>query len=100
MADAARPLTIGFPRMHKEPGERRDFLPPFVGLLTALGAEVHIETGMGSGMGYADHDYTALSPDVHVTDEDGACRQDVVVVLRAPEGLSLIHISEPTRQAE
>src|SRR5450759_4167320 len=82
MADAARPLTIGFPRMHKEPGERRDFLPPFVGLLTALGAEVHIETGMG----YADHDYTALSPDVHVTDEDGAYRQDVVVVLRAPEG--------------
>jgi alanine dehydrogenase len=86
MADTARPLTIGFPRMHKEPGERRDFLLPFVGLLTALGAEVHIETGMGSGMGYADHDYTALSPDVHVTDEDGAYRQDVVVVLRAPEG--------------
>jgi alanine dehydrogenase len=86
MADAARPLTIGFPRMHKEAGERRDFLPPLVGLLTALGAEVHIETGMGSGMGYADHDYMALSPDVHVTDEDGAYRQDVVVVLRAPEG--------------
>ena len=86
MADAARPLAIGFPRMHKEVGERRDFLPPLVGLLTALGAEVHIETGIGSGMGYADDDYTALSPNVHVTDEDGAYSQDVVVVLRAPEG--------------
>ncbi len=86
MADTARPLTIGFPRMHKESSERRDFLPPLVGLLTALGAEVHVETGIGSGMGYTDLDYTALSPDVYVTDEDGAYRQDVVVVLRAPEG--------------
>ena len=86
MADAARRLTIGFPRMHKEASERRDFLPPLVGLLTALGAEIHIERGIGSGMGYSDHDYTALSPDVHVTDEDGAYGQDVVVVLRAPEG--------------
>jgi alanine dehydrogenase len=81
-----RRLTIGFPRMHKEPGERRDFLPPFVGLLSALGAEVYLETGIGSGMGYSDVDYTALSPDVHVTDEETTYRQDVVVVLRAPEG--------------
>jgi alanine dehydrogenase len=86
MAGAARRLTIGFPRMHKEPNEQRDFLPPLVGMLTALGAEVHVESGIGSGMGYADRDYTALSPDVHVTDENGAYRQDVVVVLRAPEG--------------
>ncbi len=86
MADADRPMTIGLPRMHKEAGERRDFLPPLVGLLTALGADVHVESGIGSGMGYTDHDYTALSPNVHVTDEDGAYRQDVVVVLRSPEG--------------
>ncbi len=72
--------------MHKEAGERRDFLPPLIGLLTALGAEIWVETGIGSGMGYTDVDYTALSPDVHVTDEAGAYRQDVVVVLRAPEG--------------
>lgn len=81
-----RRMTIGFPRMHKEPGERRDFLPPFVGLLTALGAEVYVETGIGSGMGYTDEDYLALGPDVHVTDEETAFRQDVVIVLRAPEG--------------
>jgi len=65
---------------------RRDFLPPLVGLLTALGAEVYVETGIGSGMGYSDDDYLALSPDVHVTDEETTYRQDVVVVLRAPEG--------------
>ncbi|MFH1474489.1 MAG: hypothetical protein ABIG85_01375 [Chloroflexota bacterium] len=101
-------MTIGFPRMHKEPGERRDFLPPLVGLLTANGAEVYLESGIGSGMGYSDVDYTALSPDVHVTDEETTYRQDVVVVLRAPDGryekirrgatlVSMLHF--PTRPA-
>lgn len=106
--DAPRRLTIGFPRMHKEPSERRDFLPPLVGLLTALGAEVFLESGIGSGMGYSDVDYTALGPDVHVTDEETTYRQDVVVVLRSPEGryekmrrgavlVSMLHF--PTRPA-
>ena len=79
-------VTVGFPRMHREASERRDFLPPLVGLLAANGAEVHVESGIGSGMGLTDLDYSNLSPEVHVTDEDEAYRQDIVVVLRAPEG--------------
>src|SRR5512139_2927268 len=79
-------LTVGFPRMHREPNERRDFLPPLIGLLAANGAEVHVESGIGSGMGYSDLDYSNLGPDVVVTDEDDCYRQDAVVVLRAPEG--------------
>ncbi len=79
-------LTVGFPRMHRESSERRDFLPPLIGLLAANGAEVHVESGIGSEMGYSDLDYTAVSPDVVVTDEDDCYRQDIVVVLRAPEG--------------
>jgi alanine dehydrogenase len=79
-------LTVGFPRMHKEPNERRDFLPPLIGLLAASGAEVHVESGIGSGMGYTDLDYSTLSPNVHVVDEEECYRQDIVVVLRAPEG--------------
>jgi alanine dehydrogenase len=81
-----RRLSVGLPRMHREPNELRDFLPPLVGLLAAAGAEVHVESGIGSGMGYTDLDYTAVSPDVVVTDEDDCYRQDVVLVLRAPEG--------------
>ncbi len=81
-----RRLTVGFPRMHREANERRDFLPPLIGLLAANGAEVHVESGIGSGMGYTDIDYSTVSTDVHVTDEDDCYRQDVVVVLRAPEG--------------
>jgi alanine dehydrogenase len=106
--DERRRLTIGFPRMRNEPGERRDFLPPMIGLLAALGAEVYVETGIGAAMGYSDVDYTALSPDVHVTDEETAYRQDVVVILRSPEGryeklrrgsvlISMLHF--PTRPA-
>ena len=83
---SGRRVTVGFPRMHREASERRDFLPPLVGLLAANGAEVHVESGIGSGMGYTDLDYSMLSPDVHVTDEDDAYRQDIVIGLRAPEG--------------
>jgi alanine dehydrogenase len=79
-------VTVGFPRMHREPNERRDFLPPLIGLLAANGAEVHLESGIGSGMGYTDLDYSMLSPDVVITDEEDCYRQDMVVVLRAPEG--------------
>ncbi len=79
-------LTVGLPRMHREPNELRDFLPPLVGLMSAAGAEVHIESGLGSGMGYTDLDYTAVSPDVVVTDEEDCYKQDVVLVLRAPDG--------------
>jgi alanine dehydrogenase len=77
-------ITVGFPRIHKEASERCDFLPPLVGLLAANGAEIHVETGIASGMGSTDLDYGTLSPDVHVTDEEDCCRQDIVVVLRAP----------------
>ncbi len=104
-------VTVGFPRMHREAGERRDFLPPLIGLLAANGADVYLETGIGSGMGYGDTDYTNVSPNVHVTDEEHCYRQDIVVVLRAPEGryellrrgsvlVSMLHFStRPARVA-
>jgi len=79
-------VSVGFPRMHREPGERRDFLPPLIGLLSSIGAEVHVESGIGSGMGYEDSDYSTLSPDLVVTNEEHCYKQDIVVVLRAPEG--------------
>jgi len=81
-----RQLTFGFPRMYNEPGERRAFLPPLIGLLADMGVDVFVEAGSGTGMGYSDDDYLATSPRVHIVDEATAYRQDVVVVLRAPEG--------------
>jgi alanine dehydrogenase len=102
-------LMFGFPRMHKEEGERRDFLPPLVGTLARLGCAVAVESGIGSAMGYRDRDYVDMSPErVRVVDGDEAFAQDAVVILRAPAGrfeklrrgatlLSMLHF--PTRPA-
>jgi alanine dehydrogenase len=94
--------------MHKEAGERRDFLPDLVGLVAGTGCEVAVEPGIGSDMGYVDEDYLSRSPRVRLADEVTCYRQDVVVVLRAPIGrfewvrrgatlLSMLHF--PTRPA-
>jgi alanine dehydrogenase len=110
MNDAGRP-TIGFPRMYNEPGERRAFLPSLIGLLASMDVEVYIEAGSGAGMGYSDDDYLKVSPRVHVVDEATAYRQDIVVVLRAPEGryellrrgtilLSMLHFATRPERVE
>jgi alanine dehydrogenase len=106
-----RRLTFGFPRMYNEPGERRAFLPSLIGLLADLDVDVYVETGSGIGMGYADEAYSSLSPRVHIVDEATAYAQDVVVVLRAPEGryelvrpgailLSMLHFNTRPERVE
>ena len=77
-------IRIGFPRMHKEPGERRDFLPSFIARLARLGAEVVLETGYGSGMGLSADDYSSVAYSATFADHESAYRQDYVVVLRCP----------------
>lgn len=82
MERTSHTLTFGFPRMNKEVGERRDFLPPLIHAIAGLGCPVSVETGIGSGMGFVDDDYGRVGVDV--VDERTAYEQDVVVVLRAP----------------
>lgn len=77
--------TLGLPRMHRETGEKRDFLPDLVRVATDRGVDVVIESGLGSGMGLRDEDYLAVSPRVRVGDNAGAFAQDVVLILRFPE---------------
>jgi alanine dehydrogenase len=77
-------LTVGFPRMRKEPGERRDFLPQLLGKLIRHGAEIVVEHGIGSGMDYGDADYASLGQQIHVGSHEEVYAQDVVVVLRCP----------------
>jgi alanine dehydrogenase len=106
-----RRLSIGFPRMYNEPGERRAFLPPLIGLLAAMDVDVYVEAGSGVGMGYPDDAYRATSPRVHIVDEATAYGQDIVVVLRAPEGryelirpgailLSMLHFATRPERVE
>ena len=85
MADDGHPMTIGFPRMRKEPGERRDFLPALLARLALHDTGIAIEHGIGSGMGLTDADYTSVGPTVRVVSHGEAFEQDIVVVLRCPD---------------
>ncbi|MDP1827511.1 MAG: hypothetical protein Q8L48_29845 [Archangium sp.] len=78
-------LTLGVPRMHKEAGERRDFLPELLAA-AARQATVVMERGVGEGMGLTEADYRAAVPGLRVVDtREEAWAQDVVLVLRSPE---------------
>lgn len=85
MAHDGRPMTIGFPRMRKEPGERRDFLPSLLRRLALHETEIVVEHGVGSGMGLVDEDYTSIGPAVRIASHAEAFEQDIVVVLRCPD---------------
>ncbi|UCH59019.1 MAG: hypothetical protein JSV61_12485 [Anaerolineales bacterium] len=90
MADQIR---IGLARMHKEPGERRDFLPGFVRQLERLGAKVMLEYGYGSGMSLVEADYRRNAPGVEFVSHEQVYQQDYVLVLRYPddEDVKLMH---------
>jgi alanine dehydrogenase len=77
-------VAIGLARMHQEAGERRDFLPGFVSHLVHCGAQVILEHGYGSGIGFSEDDYRAAAPSVSFADLEEVYRQDMVLVLRYP----------------
>jgi alanine dehydrogenase len=81
-----RPLTVGLPKMHKEHGERRDFLPSLVAFLEEAGASaVVLEEDYGSGVGVSPDEYRSASGLVRFGTLEEAQDQDVVVVLRCPD---------------
>lgn len=78
--------SIGFPRMCKNDGEKRDFLPElFKQLKTYCEQEIFLEEGYGSGMGLTQNDYLQLNPNLKFVKRDEIFNKDMVVVLRAPE---------------
>jgi alanine dehydrogenase len=77
-------LTIGLPRIHAEAGEKRDFLPEFVAGLEKNGAQLILEYGYGSGMGFSESDYRSVAPSVVFAPCPETFRQDYVVVTRCP----------------
>jgi alanine dehydrogenase len=76
--------SIGFPRMMKEVGEKRVFLPEFISFLTSLGAQVCIEEGYGSNSGFTFEDYKRADPNVNMCSREEAFQKDIVIVLRSP----------------
>jgi alanine dehydrogenase len=78
------PLTIGFPRMMKEHGEKRVFLPEFIQRLADLGLTVFIEEGYGSRSGLTFFDYQQANEVVRECQRQEAFQQECVMVLRSP----------------
>jgi len=70
--------------MHKEAGEKRDFLPRFVSLLNKRGASVFLEHGYGSGMGFDEKAYGEIADSIRFVSSQEAYEQDYVLVLRCP----------------
>lgn len=102
-------FNLGLPRLHKEPGERRDFLPDFVASLARRGAQVLLENGYGSGIDLRPDDYLRTAPQVIFGSRRETYQQPWVLVLRAPSAeelnwmqpgallISMLHF--PTRPA-
>lgn len=77
--------TVGLPRMHKEKGERRDFLPQLVSFITRLGAsKIVLEHGYGEGVGCEMAEYLAASPVAVEGSYEECLAQDLVIVIRCP----------------
>jgi alanine dehydrogenase len=76
--------SIGFPRMLKETGERRVFLPEFIQKLTELNFEVFIEEGLGSRSGITANEYQQGNPRVHICSREEAYAKEYTLVLRSP----------------
>jgi alanine dehydrogenase len=77
-------MTVGLARMHVEFGERRDFLPPLVADLERRGAQVFLEHGYGSGMGYTEADYQKFAPNTQFVSHEEVYQKHIVLVLRCP----------------
>ena len=76
-------ITIGFPRMNKEHGERRAFLPDFIQMLTRY-ANVYLAEGYGSRLGFGFDDYRQGNPRVFQVERRQAFEKDYVIILRSP----------------
>ena len=53
-------LEFGFPKIHAEPGEKRTFLPDFIGRLSLQGAKITLEEGYGSELGFSEVAYRSI----------------------------------------
>lgn len=86
-------ISIGFPRMNKEKGERRVFLPDFIQFLAKFG-DVFLEEGYGSRSGFTLADYRQGNPRVSWTDRAGAFQKDYIIILRSPNDAEFSLIPE------
>ncbi len=77
-------ISIGFPIMREEPGEKRVFLPDFLHKLTGIGFEVFIEEGYGNSLDFYFDDFKIENPRIHPLEREEIFKQNYVLILRSP----------------
>lgn len=77
--------SIGFPRMHKEASEKRDFLPEFFNDLKYYDVDIYLEDGYGERLGYTQDDYLQSNNKIKFEPIENVLKKNLVVVLRCPE---------------
>lgn len=78
-------LTFGFPKIHAEPGEKRAFLPEFVGNIAKQGGQVLLEEGYGGPMGFSEEAYRRVGAgNVNFVNLEQVLQQEYILVLRCP----------------
>jgi alanine dehydrogenase len=88
-----RQLILGFPRMHVESGEKRDFTPA---LFAALSRHEHItivlEEGYGNKLGFSENDYRQSSDNLSFADYSSVLASDIVTIVRTPKTEDLLRM--------
>lgn len=77
--------SMGFPKMHKEECEKRDFLPAFFESLNDYEVDIFLEEGYGERLGYTADDYLKSNNKIKFDTLENVYKQDLVIVLRCPE---------------
>lgn len=77
--------SMGFPRMYKEAGENRDFLPKLFEDLKEYDIDIFLEEGYGKKMGYKAEDYLKINGKIKFVSHDEVYKNDLIIVLRSPE---------------
>jgi len=80
----SKKISIGFPIMREEPGEKRVFLPDFIRKLTEIGFEIFIEEGYGNSLDFYFDDFKNDNPMIHPLEREEIFKQDYVLILRSP----------------
>lgn len=79
------PISIGFPRMLEEAGEKRVFLPKFIRWLAETGIEICLEEGYGEKLGLSLDNYQVEGEKIYTGSREEAFQKDIVMILRSPK---------------
>lgn len=86
--------SIGFPIMHKEENERRDFLPEFFENLGDYDVDIFLEEGYGEKLGYNFQHYLKYNNKIKFTTHENVYKQNLIIVLRSPEDEEIYLMNE------